>query len=281
LKKWFSRGLVMSEKKPVVAVIGYKNSGKTTVLEEIVQNLTKNGYNVATAKHISSKGFSMDIKGKDTWKHSAAGANPVIIVSDKETVILTKKGYSKFSLHWLFTLTSRVDVVVLEGFSKAILKDEQVGKIFCVRNWKEYEFFSKVKGNVLAFCSQQNLGRKIIRIKEDFLILHKRVLKFISSELSIERILKGLPSIDCKKCGYSTCKEMAIAVHRNEAKVEDCVILKLKKNMNTRIILNDKEIPIQPFVSEIISNSILGMVSSLKGVNVKGNEKIDLKIFEN
>jgi len=63
--------------------MGRKNSGKTTVIEGLISELVKRPLRVASVKHIRKKGFSMDTEGKDTWRHSAAGANPVIAVSDR------------------------------------------------------------------------------------------------------------------------------------------------------------------------------------------------------
>jgi len=68
-------------------------------------------------------------------------------------------------------------------------------------------------------------------------------------------------------------------VYRKDAKLNDCVPLTLRSKLKTKITINDNEIPIQPFVSEIIRNSILGMVSSLKGISIRGNEEIHVKIL--
>jgi len=269
----------MRLKLPIVAVLGYKDSGKTAVVEGIVKELTKRGYRVATAKHVNLKGFSMDIKGKDTWRHSTAGANPVVSVSDLETAILIKNGEKKFSLDLLHKFVSEVDAIVLEGFSRLVLANEHVGKIFCVRNRQEYEVYrQKTKREVIAFCCSQPLGRPILRIKEDFKVLVRRALRFVEGEQGIAEILSSLPGLDCKKCGYKSCEELAVAIYKGKAKLSDCIPLKLRSKLKTRIMINDDEVPIQPFVSKIIRNSILGMVSSLKGVSIKGDELIHVRI---
>ena len=187
--------------------MGWKKSGKTTVVESLVRELTKRGYHVATAKHINQKGFSMDIRGKDTWRHAVAGANPVAGVSDIEMSLLIKNGMEKFSLDSLLSFMPIADVVVLEGFSRIVLNDERVGKILCVRDIREYEGFRKKKlGKTLAFCSLQRLGNPILRIKEDSQILLKRVLTYINREKKISKILNCLPGLNCKKCGYHPAK---------------------------------------------------------------------------
>jgi len=72
---------------------------------------------------------------------------------------------------------------------------------------------------------------------------------------------------------------MAVAIYRKKAKLNDCVTLKLRSRLKTRITINNIEVPIQPFVSEIIRNTLLGMVSTLKGVSIKGNEEIHVEIL--
>jgi len=264
---------------PVIGVVGLKKSGKTTVVEGIVRELTKRGYSVATAKHISQKGFSMDQERKDTWSHAAAGANPVVAVSDVETSVLMKNGMKQFSLDELLGFTPKADVLVLEGFSRIVLSEKHVGKIFCVRNTGEYEDFKKkMRGQTIAFCSLQPLEDSILKIKEDLHVLVKRVLTHVDRERKISKILSCLPGLDCKKCGYASCEEMASAVYGREAKVRDCVVLKVRSELKTEITVDDTEVPIQPFVSEVIRNSILGMVSSLKGVSLKGDKRVHIKI---
>jgi molybdopterin-guanine dinucleotide biosynthesis protein B len=148
---------------PVIGVVGFKNSGKTTVVEGLVRELTKRGYGVATAKHISQEGFSIDHKGKDTWRHALAGANPVIGVSDVETSVLIKDGITRFSLVDLLGFAPKADVIVLEGFSQIVLSNERIGKIFCVRNTDEYaDFKEKTTGETMAFCSLQPLEESIL-----------------------------------------------------------------------------------------------------------------------
>ncbi len=264
---------------PVIAVVGHTDSGKTTVIENLVRTLRVKGYRVATAKHIPIKGFSVDTEGKDTWRHATAGANPVISISDTETAIVIKNGEKTFSLEGVFRFLPEIDVVLLEGFSRKALNDERVGKIVCVKNRQEYEdYHKKLRGEAIAFCSLETLKPPILEIKEDFPVLAGRTLKFVQKKGEVSKILDQLPMLDCKKCGYASCEQLAIAVYEGKAKLSDCLPLKLKAELKTKLIVNDAEIPIQPFVSKVIRNSVLGMVSSLKGVSIEGDETIQIKI---
>jgi len=264
---------------PVIGVMGRKKSGKTTVIEKVVRELTGKGYRVATAKHISQKSFSLDDEGKDTWKHARAGANPVISVSDVEIGVLIKDGIENFHLDNLFPLVSGADVLLLEGFSQLFLSDKRVDKVICVRNENEYEEFKKkARGEIIAFCSFQELEKPVLKIEENSNVLVDQILRFIERKVDILKILGSLPKLDCKKCGYQSCDEMATAIYEGKAKMNDCVLLKLKPKLKAEIKIGDEELPIQPFVSEIIRKSILGMISSLKGVSIRGDERVRVEI---
>ncbi len=270
----------MKSKATIIGVVGYKNSGKTTVIERIVQELTKKGYHPATAKHINQRGFSMDTEGRDTWKHSAAGANPVVSVSDIETAILMKEGAKRFSLDRLLSFTSENDVILLEGFSWLVLKNEQVGKILCVRNREEYgDLREKAKGEVVAFCSTKPMEKPILDLKKDSTILVRRTLGYVKRKRKVSKILSLLPGLNCRKCGYSSCEEMAAAIYQGRGKLKDCVPFNQKSKLKTRITISDAEVPLQPFVSEIIRNSLLGMISTLKGASISGEEEVEIKVL--
>ena len=58
----------------VIGVAGFKNSGKTTLVEKLVRALTAKGYRIATVKH-AHHSFDMDHEGRDSFRHRKAGAS--------------------------------------------------------------------------------------------------------------------------------------------------------------------------------------------------------------
>jgi len=266
---------------PVLAVLGHKNSGKTTVAERIVSTLVKRGFKVAAAKHISKEGFSMDKEGKDTWRYSTAGANPVIAVSNREVTIKLKAGANVPSIEPMLRISAEnnADALLIEGFSFIALKNKEIGKIICVRNLSEYdEYKEKAEGEVLAYCSFKPLGEPILEIRENLQRIADEAVKFITKRQKIFNILKALAGLNCRKCGRSSCLELAEAIYAGKASVKECVPLNLKSKLKTRIIIEESDVPIQPFVSEVIRKSVLGMISVLKGVDISGEEKIRIEI---
>lgn len=68
-------------RKPrAIHIVGRKNSGKTTLICELVRELVALGYRVGTIKHTSHR-HELDTPGKDSQKHRAEGASISGIVS--------------------------------------------------------------------------------------------------------------------------------------------------------------------------------------------------------
>lgn len=100
---------------PVIMIVGHSDSGKTTLLEKLIPELKKRGYRIGTVKH-ASHGFSMDQKGKDTYRHRAAGADTVIAASPEEISIV--KSTASDNLDSLLMYLQDMDLVLVEGYKK-------------------------------------------------------------------------------------------------------------------------------------------------------------------
>ncbi len=260
-----------------IAVVGYKNSGKTTVVEALVKALINKGLKVATVKHISEEGFSIDKEGSDTWRHSNAGAKIVAAVAENETALIIKNGFKEFSAKKFIEPLNNFDVLIFEGF-KNFLDNEEVAKIICVRNEEEIKSFNeKAKGKIITFCSF-DLIKNALKLPENLSKVIELTLNFIDLEREIAKVTAKLPMLNCKKCGYLSCKDLALQIYNGKASFTDCKVLKVKKLIKTKLVVNENEVPIQMFVAEMIRLTVLGMISALKGVSIKGDEKVFIEV---
>ncbi|MDI6808736.1 MAG: molybdopterin-guanine dinucleotide biosynthesis protein B [Candidatus Eisenbacteria bacterium] len=101
---------------PVILVCGPSGSGKTSLIEKVVRNLTKRGYRVGTVKH-TAHGYHLDKKGKDSWRHSRAGAEKVVLTGPRSHVLMvrgTSRQLDKLAARYLNDL----DIVIAEGYRK-------------------------------------------------------------------------------------------------------------------------------------------------------------------
>ena len=69
-----------------IHIVGKKNSGKTTLVCELVSELTGRGVRVATVKHTHHH-HELDTPGKDSHKHRESGAVAVGILSPRMTAV--------------------------------------------------------------------------------------------------------------------------------------------------------------------------------------------------
>lgn len=125
-----------NNRPPVVAVIGRKESGKTMVVEYLISRLTEKGIKTASLKHIHDPDFTIDTPGKDTWRHTKAGAKVVVSVAKKEIAIIKRLATPSFDFNILMDLlnTENLDIVFLEGFHSLIAQNNSVFKIVTAKN---------------------------------------------------------------------------------------------------------------------------------------------------
>ncbi len=104
-------------KAPVVTIVGKSGSGKTTLVCGLLPELKRRGYRVATIKH-DVHGFEIDRPGKDTWKHSQAGADTVVI-SSPQKVAMIEKVAKELTLEQVIDKIDNVDIILCEGYKRS------------------------------------------------------------------------------------------------------------------------------------------------------------------
>jgi len=226
---------------PIIAVVGSRRSGKTTTIEAIVHGLTGKGYRVATAKHIHDPNFTIDTKGKDTWKHAQAGAKIIMSVAPSELSII-KKFNKKFDLNTLVEQCEKeADILILEGFRNFVAKNLSIPKVVTIKTSKEASETLKYFKPILAFAGSVKVaGLKIPRI--DVLKEPQKLVDIVD-----------------KRVGPIIKKRRTLAETLD-------------------IQVNRKTLLLNPFVKKFVRNIILAIVSTLKEARIRGDENISIII---
>ncbi|OQP88491.1 molybdopterin-guanine dinucleotide biosynthesis protein B [Rhizobium rhizosphaerae] len=103
----------------VLGVTGWKNSGKTGLVERLVALFTRRGLSVSTIKH-AHHGFDIDRPGADSYRHREAGAREVAIVANDRIAIMQElRGAPEPDLVALLARMTPVDLVIVEGYKRA------------------------------------------------------------------------------------------------------------------------------------------------------------------
>jgi molybdopterin-guanine dinucleotide biosynthesis protein B len=225
----------------IIGVYGYQDSGKTTLVEGLIRELLGKGYRVASVKH-SPDTEGPDTPGKDTWRHSEAGSDPVVLQAADSTVIIKRPGQELEAIVEMIGREFCPDVLIVEGHKGGSFPKIAVGDI------------EPTEGTVMENPKLED------------------ALTYIEEQAAREAAYERLPRLDCGKCGM-TCADMAIEIVANRKAFDDC---REMPSRSVEILIGGQRLPVGAFVAEIAESTIRGLLSSLKGYSETGDVEIRL-----
>ena len=158
----------------IIGIIGWKNSGKTYYVQEIIKKLRKKGYSVASIKHAHHE-FDVDKPKTDSFLHRKAGSQQVIISSSKRWVKITElENNIEKNLTELLQQLSTTDIVIVEGF-----KNDNHPKIEIIKEKSKNYLFNQIS-NVVALISDIEVNSNIKKFKKNEIEL---IVNFILNDL--------------------------------------------------------------------------------------------------
>ena len=139
----------------IIGVVGWKNTGKTTLIEKLINEFNKRNLTVSSIKH-SHHNFSVDREGTDSFRHFNAGTNETILASEKKWVKFSRQmSDATPNLPYLIEQIIPVDIVIVEGF-----KDSDHSKVEVVDSMNSkkplYETDSAICGLIINQHKIQN-----------------------------------------------------------------------------------------------------------------------------
>ena len=230
-----------------VAVIGFKNSGKTRVVEALTKELTGRGYSVGTLKHTADD-IILDTPGKDTSRHRAAGSTATAILQENATAVFLDQ---HLTLQQTAEKLGPIDYLVIEGFKTK----NTHARIIVPRENVELEQL------------QNGLEIAVVKVPESKFNMETELPVYTIDQASglvdlVEtRAFPLLPGLDCHSCGYPDCKTMGAALLSGESDISQCV----GYGADFMLRVNDTDIPLGGFTRKALQNVVLGFIKSLKG----------------
>ena len=103
------------DKVKTIAVIGWKNSGKTTLVSNLVKFFKEKKIKVGVVKH-AHHSFDIDHPNTDSYKIRKSGAYKTTLVSDKRLALMEEKITPDIHLGSLIDLNKDCDLLIFEGF---------------------------------------------------------------------------------------------------------------------------------------------------------------------
>ncbi|MDG1234978.1 MAG: molybdopterin-guanine dinucleotide biosynthesis protein B [Amylibacter sp.] len=136
----------------VFGITGWKNTGKTGLVERLVTELSFRGFTVSTIKH-AHHSFDVDYQGRDSYRHREAGACEVLLSSGNRWALMHElRGADEMSLADLLSKLTPVDVVLVEGF-----KTEGHEKLECHRASTSTMVIGRADDTIIGIASDIEL----------------------------------------------------------------------------------------------------------------------------
>jgi len=219
---------------PIVAIYGNSDSGKTELVSRLVEDFIEEGLGVCTIKHSPGE-ISLDQKGKDTWRHREAGARLTVFSTKTETDFLLPEELEPKEIIEVLSNFASCELVIAEGYKNAKVPKVSIGDI------------KPGDGTIHEFDGNLETLKETIR-----------------AEIEIVEIENELPGLDCGRCGYESCRELARAIREKGKKLEDCQV---REEKTVELEVDGKKVPLENFPAEFVKGGVKGMLRSLKGVD--------------
>ncbi|MGH6760174.1 MAG: molybdopterin-guanine dinucleotide biosynthesis protein B [Phyllobacterium sp.] len=144
----------------VFGITGWKNSGKTTLLVRLVEELANRKWRVSTIKH-AHHDFDIDQEGTDSWRHRKAGAGEVAIVSDKRWALMHElDGEAEPQLDEIVARLAPCDLVLIEGYKREPHKKIEARRA----ESRKGERLTPTDGNIVAVASDMPVSGETVPV---------------------------------------------------------------------------------------------------------------------
>ena len=273
----------------IVSIVGKKNTGKTSLTVKIIEELTKRGYNVASIKH-SHHSIEMDKENTDTWKHKQAGANLVVGVGsttfinagqemDLNRILFLIKhldefdfviieGYKSYNYPKIITSPDVRDEYTIKEVESFSITPEEVHQLADIIEDKGHDIVDTLFANNCGFNNGESIAREIrkgnltvndLDKTHSYLSIDGKVVglnRFVSDYLK-QNVIGVINTLNLEDFGVSNIEKIELIIP-NENTPQN------PSDANCTILINGKNLDINKFTNNLVSNSIKGMVKSLK-----------------
>ena len=287
----------------IVSIVGKKNTGKTSLTVKVIEELTRRGYNVASVKH-SHHSIEMDKENTDTWKHKQAGANLVVGVGsttffnarqemDLNRILFLIKhfdeydfviieGYKSYNYPKIITSPDVRDEYTIKEVDSFTIDEDGVKELADLIEQRSHDIVDTLFANNCGFNNGEAIAAEIregnLSVTDldetlSYLSIDGHVVglnHFVSDYLK-QSVMGVINTLNLKDYDVDDIGKIELVIpseNVSKSPIEaDCTIL-----------INDKPLEINEFTRTIVSNSIKGMINSIKTEdNVK---TIDVEISD-
>lgn len=163
---------------PLLGFAAFSGTGKTTLIEQLIPLLIKQGLRIALVKH-SHHDIEMDKPGKDSYRLRKAGASQVVLAGTHRSICFHEHEEahdSQLSEQLALLNTQALDLVLVEGY-----RDQAFPKIELHRSVLQKPFLYITDANIIGLVCDQPTDTGDLPLF-DFTQLQK-IVSFILNEV--------------------------------------------------------------------------------------------------
>ena len=238
-----------------IGIVGFKKSGKTTLVTAIARELSNKHYRVAIIKHSSEP---LNYGKTDTGKFMLE-VPEVALITPTHAEIIWKGGWDLKQVIPFFS----ANFLIVEGFKSL----KYFPKVLCLRDDSEKNLLAC--GLELFTCGRDASlkERKVI----DYLIGEEKDIKEMAELIEKKSFL--LPDANCGKCGYENCYSLAQAIIKGKELVQKCSY----EQEYISIKVNGKKVNLNRFMEKLYQSLLRGMLAPLKDISPLDKAEIEIK----
>lgn len=141
----------------ILQIVGYQNSGKTTVITKIIKKCMDNGWKTVTIKHHGHGGKPAIMDQKDSAKHLTSGALASMVEGDGRVVLQADNG--NYSLNEQIQLMAFFDpdIIIIEGHKQ----EKAYPKLLLLRSERDFLLLSQVDNIIGIVYWEQEMKNKL------------------------------------------------------------------------------------------------------------------------
>ncbi len=223
-----------------VGIVGYKDSGKTTLTAALATTLEARGHRVAIAKFTH---HGLDKAGTDTGIFSGPGRTVVGIGPEEAALFWGEKKY----LTDLLPLVRPADFLLVEGGKELTW----LPRVLCLKSASEADSLD----HGLALATYGSVAAPYLKS------FREETLDKLAAMLEERAFM--LPGLDCGTCGGADCADLARRIVQGEASMADCQ--SVDNGGGFSVTVNGSPIALNPFVERFVRSGVTAMLSELKG----------------
>jgi len=240
----------------VFSVLGKPIETQVTI-EKIIHELRRRNYSVGLIKDNSQTAYKRTAESNSPKDK----AQIISFVDDHKTDISYAK---RVSINELLRIYDQ-DFVILDG-----IKDYNVPRIIAASKQEDIPDFWDERTFAISDTIDKSLSES-----EDLPVfnIQNNISELV--DLVEDMVFEPLPDFPTQCCGVcgSSCQKLCADILKGHAKRSDCPLEQNKVTLK----INEKEIPMVPFVQRILQNAVIGVVSELDGYRFNGQIEICIK----